>query len=98
MASKDLISIQQICIHYNIPNTFINALHDYELIEIVSTNKTQYVSITEIKNIEKLIRFHYELEINLEGMNAILNLLNKIESLQNEINKLNNKLNFYQDN
>jgi chaperone modulatory protein CbpM len=97
MDTKDFISIQQFCKHYNIPESFIGSLHDYELIEIRTTDKTQFVSVTQIKNIEKLIRFHYELDINLEGMHAISNLLNKVEELQDQIKKLNNKLNFYED-
>lgn len=98
MDSKDFISIQEICTHYNISNSFISALQTYELIEIIATDTSEYVRITEIKNIEKLIRFHYELDINIEGIHAISNLLHKVENLQDEINTLKNKLNFYKEN
>lgn len=98
MNSKDFISIQEICTHYNISNSFISALHTYELIEIIATDKTEFIRVTEIKKIEKLIRFHYELDINIEGIHAISNLLQKVENLQDEINTLRNKLNFYQSN
>lgn len=97
MNTKDFISIQQFCQHYNVSQTFIDALRDYELIEITTTENTQFVSIHQIKNIEKLIRFHYELDINIEGIHAILNLLNQVEDLQDQIKNLNNKLNFYEN-
>ena len=98
MDSKNLISIQQICTNYDIPTSFIEALHTYELIEITISDQSKCVEINQIKNIEKLIRFHYELDINLEGMHAISNLLHKVENLQDEINTLRNKLNFYEEN
>lgn len=97
MNTKDFISIQQFCEHYNVPQSFIGELHDYELIEITTTENTQFVSIHQIKTIEKLIRFHYELDINIEGIHAIFNLLNQVEDLQVQINSLNNKLNFYEN-
>ncbi|WJJ95775.1 chaperone modulator CbpM [Algibacter luteus] len=98
MDSKELISIQQICTSYNIPASFIDALQTYELIEITITDKSKFVKSNQIRTIEKLIRFHYELDINLEGIHAISNLLSKVENLQDEINMLRNKLNFYREN
>jgi len=94
--TKDLISIQQLCVNYNIPQSFTDSLYEFELIEVITTNDIQYVSITQIKNIEKMMRLHYELDINLEGMHAISNLLYQVESLQEKIRKLNNRLNFYE--
>jgi hypothetical protein len=96
MDRENLISIQEFCIHYKVPETFINSLYEYELIEIITTENTQYVRVTQIKNIEKLIRFHFELDINLEGIHAISNLLDKVENLQDEIKILNNKIDFYE--
>ena len=96
MDRENLISIQEFCLHYKVPENFINSLYDYELIEIIKTENTQYVNITHIKNIEKLIRFHFDLGINIEGIHAILNLLDKVESLQDEIKNLNNKIDFYE--
>ena len=96
MKTKDLISIQQLCTNYDIPITFVDSLYELELIEIVIKEDKQWVSTTQIKNIEKMIRLHYELDINLEGMHAISNLLNQVEILQKKIIRLNNKLKFYE--
>jgi hypothetical protein len=40
---------------------------------------------------------HYELHINIEGIDAIYNLLKQVELLQLEIRTLKNKLNSYED-
>jgi len=97
MDDTNLISIQQFCSHYEIPLSFIDALHEYELIEIIVTKNENYLKITELNEVEKMIRLHYELDINLEGIDAIYNLLKQVENLQNKITTLNNRLRFYED-
>ena len=92
MKTENFISIQQVCTHYKIPKSFISALHDYELIEIISVQNTACIHETQIKNIEKMMRLYYELDINFEGMDAIFNLLKKVESLNDDLIKLYNKL------
>jgi len=97
METKNLISIQQFCTQYEIPVTFINALHEYELIEIIVTENKNYLKEAQINKIEKMIRLHYDLEINLEGIHVIDNLLDRLENLQSQITSLNNRLKFYED-
>jgi len=97
METKDLISIQQFCSHYNIPISFITSLNEFELIEIDTIQETQCIQKGQIKDIEKLMRLHFELDINLEGMDAVYNLLKQVATLQEEIVELTNKLKFYED-
>ena len=97
METGDLISIQEFCEHYDIPISFLNSLNEFELVEIIISNEVQYINAVHIKKIEKFIRLHYELEINLEGMDVVNKLLNRVELLQDEITELRNKLNFYEN-
>ena len=97
METTNLISIQQFCTHYKVPVTFINALHEYELIEIIVTRNGNYLKITQLNEVEKMMRLHYDLNINLEGIDVIYSLLKQVALLQNEITLLNNKLKFYED-
>ncbi len=96
MKTKNIISIQEICIHYNVPISFITALNEFELVEIITILKIQYINTRQIKDIEKMIRLHYELDINLEGMDVVYNLLKQVESLQEEIIELDNRLKFHE--
>jgi hypothetical protein len=96
MKTKDIISIQEICIHYNIPISFITALNEFELVEIKTIQKIQYIKTSQIKGIEKMIRLHYELDINMEGLDVVYNLLKQVESLQEEIIELDNRLKFHE--
>lgn len=92
MKTENYITIQQICTHYKIPKSFISALHDYELIKIISVQNTACIHETQIRNIEKMMRLHYELDINFEGLDVIFNLLQKVESLNDDLIKVYNKL------
>jgi hypothetical protein len=96
METTHLISIQQFCSHYNVPASFINALHEYDLIEITITDDITYLKTNQLNDVEKMMRLHYDLDINLEGIDAIYNLLKQLEDLQSEIISLRNKLNFYE--
>lgn len=96
MKTKDLITIQKICTNYKVPESFIDSLYEFELIEIVAQDTNRCVSINQIKTIEKLMRMHYDLDINLEGLQAISSLLNQVESLQEQVNYLKNRLDLYE--
>lgn len=96
METQDLIPIKIICKRYNIPVSFIHTLQDFQLIEIITEKDGFYIHTTQIKEVEKMMRLHYDLEINLEGVDAIYNLLKQVESLKKEINTLHNRLRFYE--
>lgn len=96
MKTKDLISIQKICTHYKVPESFIDSLYEFELIEIITQDTNRCVSITQIKTFERLMRMHYDLDINLEGIQAISSLLNQVKSLQEQVNYLKNRLDLYE--
>ena len=97
MNTKDLIAIQRFCDYYDVPVSFINDLHEIDLIDLVHAENNIYIHKRHIHIIEKMMRLHYELDINLEGVDVIHNLLNQIELLQHEIKILKNKLDFYDD-
>lgn len=95
MDTKDLISVRQFCKHHGIPMSFLKSLNEIELVEIITTKDELYIQTTQIRSVEKLVRLHYDLNINLEGIHVVHNLLQQVESLQNEVIDLNNRLSFY---
>lgn len=80
MKTDALILVEQFCVSHGIDITFIAALHNSGLIEIIIVGEKQYLSPLQLKEAEKMMRLHYELEVNLEGIDIINNLLTRIET------------------
>ena len=72
--------------------SFIHSLQQAGLIEITTINSAPFITSKQIVTLEKIVRFHYELDINVEGIESILLLLQRIEIMQNEIIQLKNEL------
>lgn len=96
METRDLILIEQFCMHHNIEFSFINSLHEFGLIEVIELNETKYLVNDQLKDVEKMMRLHYELDINMEGIDAISNLLKQINTLQRELISTQNKLRLFE--
>lgn len=96
METKNLILIEQLCSHHNIEISFVNSLHDFGLIKIVVIEDNKYLSHEQLKDIEKMMRLHYELDINMEGIDAISNLLHQINNLQLDLASAKNKLKLFE--
>jgi hypothetical protein len=77
--------------------SFIDSLQQHGLIEITTIDEHSFIDHDHLKNVEKLVRLHYDLDINLEGIEAITYLLNRVMSLQEEIIALKNKLSLYEE-
>lgn len=92
----DLIAVNEFCVHHNIEISFINLLQQKGLIEISTIESKYFVEKEQLPQLEKFVRFYYDLDINLEGIETITYLLQRIEILQNEIIKLKNRLHFYE--
>ena len=46
--------------------------------------------------LEKLVRLHYHLDINVEGIDAITNLLQRMANMHHEILQLKSRLQLYE--
>lgn len=95
METKNLILIEQFCTHHEIEFSFINSLHEFGLIEVVELNDAKYLANEQLRDVEKMMRLHYELDINMEGIDAISNLLKQIDNLQRELIATQNKLRLF---
>lgn len=92
MKIKNLIPANEFCVNHNIEISFISSLHQNGLIKIITIKETGYIQCKQLPELEKIIRFYLELNINLEGIETILHLLNRMNKMQNEITELKNRL------
>ncbi|MFV7234323.1 chaperone modulator CbpM [Flavobacterium sp. ZB4R12] len=95
MNIENLIPIPALCTHYKVEISFFNNLSEMGLIEIKTIKEMQYID-TDIYEIEKMIRIHQELAVNIEGIDVVFNLLQKIDDLQNELISVKNRLRLYE--
>ena len=92
MEQEELIPVKDFCIHHNIEYSFISSLENSGLISITSLKRSSFIHVDEMHKLEKFVRLHYDLDINLEGIETINYLLERIEEMQKEIVNLRNKL------
>ncbi|MBD0331957.1 MAG: chaperone modulator CbpM [Chitinophagaceae bacterium] len=92
----NLIPTDECCTHYNIEISFIHSLHDAGLIEMSTDNDQSFVHEDQLSNLERFIRLHYDLNINMEGLEVISHMLQRIETLQQELISVQSQLTFYE--
>lgn len=97
MKEQKLIPTQTICTYYNIEISFVNTLHHMGLIQVEIMEQSQFIHQEQISKLEKIIRLHHELNVNLEGIDIVFNLLQKEKELKIELNTLQNKLRLYEN-
>lgn len=92
METTNLILVEKCCENLEVEFSFINSLSDCGLIEIIVLDDQKYISNEHLKDLERAIHFHDELNINIEGIDVIYNLLQQIHDLQEELRITKNKL------
>ncbi len=93
--TQELISIEKLIGCYPVDDSFFSSLQEYDLINIIEQNDEYFVAVTELPKIERIINLYTDLNVNFEGIDVILNLVEQIEEMQNEIIYLKNKLKFW---
>ncbi len=96
MQSEDLIPAETFCACHQVELSFIRSLHDSGLIEMTIREGTVFLLSGDLADLEKFVRLHYEMDINLEGIEAISHLLQKLGDMDRHINDLQNRISFYQ--
>ena len=94
MNQKQMIPAKDFCSYHHIEISFLRSLNDYGLIELIDQDGDNFLEPDEVLVLEKFVRLHYDLHINLEGLDVIHHLLEQQDELTREIAALRNRLNF----
>jgi hypothetical protein len=89
---ENLIATTDICTYHEVEYTFISSLSEAGLLELRVVDQTTYIPENELRRLERMIRMHHELEINIAGIEAITHLLERIEQMQEEMRLLRNRV------
>jgi hypothetical protein len=90
--NTELIIIKEYCIRNQIEPEFIIQLENEGLIQINIIENERYIHVSQMKLLDQYIRWHYDLAINIEGIDVIQNLLYRIDDMQKEILRLRERL------
>jgi len=97
MTIDNVVLVHQFCIYHQVEMSFIDSLDEYGLISIKVINEDKYLLMEDLKAIEKMAQFYYDLGINLEGIDVITNLLIQNDHLRKELEVSHKKLSLFGD-
>lgn len=89
---SERISREELVKIYNIEITFFDSLEEAGLLKTVTENEVKYLLYDELELFERFANWHYDLDVNLPGVEVIHHLLQKIERLTEENRRLIQRL------
>ena len=92
MQAFNAIEVSVFCSKYSVDQAFIQTLQENGLIETNIVSGAVYIPEDQLPSLEKMMRLHYEMDINIEGIETIHYLLQKIRSMQEEMQQLRNRV------
>ncbi|MEP7318066.1 MAG: chaperone modulator CbpM [Panacibacter sp.] len=96
MQTEELIPLQEFCVSHQVEQSFVYALHESGLVEIVHQAQHVYVPLNHLSQLEKMVRLYTDMDINLEGIEVITYLLQRMHNMQQQIIQLSNRLSLYE--
>ncbi|MCT2561570.1 chaperone modulator CbpM [Chryseobacterium herbae] len=94
---SERISREELVKIYNIEITFFDELVDVGLLNVEMENEIRYLLYEDLPVFERFTNWHYDLEINLPGLEVISDMLRKMEDLKRRNRDLMNKLSAIND-
>jgi hypothetical protein len=94
---KQLFAITTYCSLHGIERSFITSLSEEGLINITIENDDEFIEEEQLPDLEVYTRWHHDMGINPEGIDAIRHLVDKMRDLQMELNSLKTRLKLYED-
>jgi chaperone modulatory protein CbpM len=89
---SERISREELVKIYNIEITFFDELVDSGLLDIHTENEIRYLMYEDLPDFERFTNWHYDLDINLPGLEVIHEMLKKMEDLRQRNRELMNRL------
>ena len=96
MSAPQYIPLHVLCTRYELEITFFHGLDEVGLITIEVIAEIPHISEEALRDLEKMVRLHRELELNTAGIDVVWNLLQKIDSLQEELAAAKSRLGLYE--
>jgi chaperone modulatory protein CbpM len=96
MATTDLIEATVFCTYHEIEYSFISLLEEHGLVSLIIVNEKYFIPTDQLQQLEKMIRLYQDLDINVAGIEVVVNVLQRMEELQQQNLNLKNRLRLYE--
>jgi MerR HTH family regulatory protein len=97
MNASELIRAEEFCSQHQITISFLEMLSERGLTRLAVVQEVIYIPSDELTELERIMRLHFDLEINLEGVEVITRMLQKLNDLNEEKRILQNRLQLYEE-
>ena len=97
MATIGYIATDELCSYHHIEYSFIDSLQQAGLVELRVIENSPHIDEHQLARLERMIRLHHELEINVAGIEAITHLLDRINDIQEQMRMVKNRLRRYEE-
>ncbi len=91
----ELIIVREYCRKLAIEPGFIDLLWEEGLIDVDVIDEERYLHVSQLRELEQYINWHYDLSINIAGIGTIRHLLDRMTTMQQEIMDLRNRLSLF---
>ena len=96
MTKEEMVAAHEFCVSHDIQESFLSSLCESGLLEVTTVEERVFINRDRLPDLEKMVRLHYEMDINLEGIEAIYHLLEQMKAIQEEMKTLRNRLSMYE--
>ncbi|WP_298646381.1 chaperone modulator CbpM [uncultured Proteiniphilum sp.] len=80
---------------YEVEESFIESLREVGLVHVIHQDEERFIEYDDLSDLEQFVRWHYDMDINVEGIEALYHMLERIRSLQSEMDRIRSELQFY---
>ncbi|MEO8584321.1 MAG: chaperone modulator CbpM [Flavitalea sp.] len=93
----ELFAITDYCSVHQIDAAFIESLEKEGLILVVNKDENKYVEEEQLHMLEIFTRWHMEMGINTQGIDAMHHLVARLKAVHYELDRLKTRLRFYEE-
>ena len=94
----DLIIVREYCQKSHVTPSFIVSLEENGLIDIQVIEGEHYLLVSQLRDLERFIRWHEDLSVNIEGIGVIHELMGRMHEMQQELNQLRREVRVFRSN
>lgn len=96
MTREKYILVSHFCKQTHIEVSFVRNLHEFGLVTFEEKENDVFIDEKDISEIERMFRLHNDLNINLEGLDALKQMLKRMRKMEKEVDLLKKKLRLYE--